>query len=118
MNYIESKSVGTYIEFNTHELLFLSESGQPYRGQLFIQYMNQGKVIDLISLKKYIEQLRQRTILLEDISSVILQDINSVIENSTVCVTVKTTARGGISSTIRAGKEYNMPESKPIVFGV
>lgn len=118
MNYKESKSVGTYIEFSTHELLFLSESGQPYRGQLFIQYMNQGKVIDLISLKKYIELLRQRTILLEDISSVILQDINSVIENNTVCVTVKTTARGGISSTIRAGKEYNMPESKPIVFGV
>lgn len=113
----ETTNNGSYVEFCTHELTFLGESGQPYRGMLFIQYVVEGKVLELVSLKKYIESLRSRTIMLEDVSANIYEDINKVLGNSSLCVTIKTTPRGGISSTVRYGKEYNLPEVKPIVFG-
>ncbi len=113
----EIKSSGSYIELSSPELLWLAESGQPYRGTLYIQFMSDGKTFDLISLKKYITSLRQKTIILEDIADTILEDMN-IMKNDSIGITVKTTARGGISSTIRAGKEYNQPESKPIVFGI
>lgn len=113
----EINSKGSYIEFCTHELTFLGESGQPYRGMLFIQYITDNKVIELISLKKYIESLRSRTLVLEEVSSVIHSDINNLLKNDTLSVSIKTTPRGGISSTIRHGADYKTPDIKPIVFG-
>lgn len=107
----------TYIEFSTHELTFLGMSGQPYRGTLFIQYISNGEVLDLISIKKYIESLKFEKIVLENISSTIHNKINTALKNDSLCVTCKTTARGGISSTVRYGAKHSDPELKPIVFG-
>lgn len=111
------KSKGSYIELSSPELLWLGESGQPYRGTLYVQFMTDGKSVDMLSYKRYITALRQETVLIEDIADKILNDLGAL-ENDSIGVTVKTTARGGISSTVRAGKEYSMPESKPLVFGI
>lgn len=111
-------SYGSYIELSSPELSWLGESGQPYRGTLYIQFMTEGKSLEMLSLKRYITSLRDKVVTLEDIASKILFDLNTNLSNNTLGITVKTTARGGISSTIRAGKEYSMPESKPIVFGI
>ena len=115
---IDVDNKGTFIEFCTHELTFLGMSGQPYRGTLYIQYITNNKVLDLLSLKKYIESLKMETIILEDIAKVVYDSINSVLECTELCVTANTTPRGGISSTIRYGYDkFNKPEMKPIVFG-
>jgi NADPH-dependent 7-cyano-7-deazaguanine reductase QueF len=105
----------SYIEFSSPELIWLGESGQPYRGTLYIQYTANQSAIDLISLKKYITSLRSRIILLEDIAETIY---NELAINDTFSITVKTTARGGISSTIHFGDFYESPQAKPLYFGI
>ena len=115
---IDVDNKGTFIEFCTHELTFLGMSGQPYRGTLFLQYTTNNKVLDLLSFKKYIESLKMKTIMLEDVAKVVYDSVNTVLECAELCVTVKTTPRGGISSTIRYGyNKFDKPEMKPIVFG-
>lgn len=113
----ETQSVGSFVEISSPELLWLAESGQPYRGTLYIQFISNGRTVDMLSLKRYITSLRQQKFLLEDIADVIYEKLSGL-ENLQLGVTVKTTARGGISSTIRAGVDFRDPESKPIVFGI
>ena len=112
-----SVTVGSYIELSSPELLWLGSSGQPYRGTLYIQYITNGKTVEMIDLKKYITSLRQETILLEDIAIHIYSDLVKCL-GTDLQVTVKTSPRGGISSTIRYGSNLGDVESKPIVFGV
>ena len=113
-----TQHAGTYIEFCTHELTFLGLSGQPYRGVLCLQYTTTDKIIELLSLKKYIESLRSKKIIIEDSAAVIHKDINDVLDNSSLCVTIRTTPRGGISSTVVFGEQsHRQVEIKPIVFG-
>lgn len=110
---------GCYIEQSTHELMFLGHSGQPYRGVLGVQYTTNNKAIEAISLKKYIETLRRETMLLENSAKIIHDNINTVLQSDTLCVTVRTTPRGGVSSTVKYGyTEFKDIEIKPIVFGV
>ena len=121
IEYKKSEAYGSTIQLSSPELMWLAESGQPYRGTLHIQYINKGLVIELISLKKYITRLRDHKIQLEEIAETIHTDLcKGKPELSVLRVTVTTTARGGISSTITAGEEkYMKPEEKkPIVFGV
>lgn len=109
---------GSYVELSTHELLFLGMSGQPYRGILGIQFITSKQSIDFIELKKYVESLRRVHIRLEDSAKKIHDDIDKFLKNSTLKITVKTTPRGGFSSTIIYGNEsHHAIEIKPIVFG-
>ena len=118
MKVVDTNNQGTYIEFCTHELTFLGQSGQPYRGMLFIQYISEGRVVDMLALKKYIESLKLKTLLLEDVAKAIHTDLNVDLNNQQLCVTVKTTPRGGLSTTTRFGYTgFTSPEIKPIVFG-
>ena len=117
MRIFNTNSTGTYIEVSSPELMWLGNSGQPYRGTLYIQYINNGSVTNLLDIKKYIGTLRGEVVLLEDIAFKIYNSIG--IDNA--IVTVKTTARGGISSTIKypVGNSMDVfPEQKPIVFGI
>ena len=109
---------GNYVEISTHELMFISNSGQPYRGVLGIQYITKSKAIEFISLKKYVESLRRTTCNLEDIAKLIYDNINEELDNNTLKVTVRTTPRGGFSTTVIHGDTSHAPiEIKPIVFG-
>jgi len=119
-NILKMKKINStsYIEFSSPELLFLGESGQPYRGTLYIQYYCMNETLDLISLKKYITSLRSKIIILEEVANIIYCDISKVMNSKDLCVTVKTSPRGGISSTIQHGNINIVPKAKPIFFGV
>jgi len=119
---IKAKQVqfDNYVEMASPELLWLGESGQPYRGTLYVQYNTTNKItVDMISFKKYITSLRSETVLLEDIASFIAKDLEETLDNDNIAVTVKSAARGGISSTITNGNtNFKDPQSKPLVFGL
>ena len=108
---------GTNIEYTSKELLFLAQSGQPYRGTLYLNFTSQGDTIDLLDFKKYITSLRSVTLNAEDIAYTIYTKIEDAINTNNLGVVVDLTARGGIQQRIRFG-EYFEPVVKGNVFQV
>lgn len=108
---------GTKIEYSSKELLFLASSGQPYRGSLYIQFTSQGETVDLISLKKYITSLRDKTFNAEDIAYEIYESIKAVIHVNDLGVVVDLTARGGLQQRLSFGEAFT-PVIKNNIFQV
>ncbi|CAA6821158.1 MAG: Unknown protein [uncultured Sulfurovum sp.] len=106
---------GTNIEYSSKELLFLAQSGQPYRGTIYINFSSKGETFNLLDLKKYITSLRSLTLNAEDIAHTIYQKIETSITTSSLGVVVDLTARGGIQQRISFG-EYFEPIIKENVF--
>ncbi len=105
------------IEYSSKELLFLAQSGQPYRGTLYIKFVSQGETFDLLDFKKYITSLRAVTLNSEDIAHVIYEQINANIITGDLGVVVDLTARGGIQQRISFGKSFQ-PVAKVNTFQV
>jgi len=99
---------GTTIQYLTPELLFLSQSGQPYRGVVYISFSTIGESFDLVDFKKYITSLRSKTLLAEDIAFEIYNTIDSSIESKNLGVVVDLTARGGIQQRISYGSSFEV----------
>jgi len=97
---------GTKIQYMSPELLFLSQSGQPYRGTLYINFVSKGETFNLIDLKKYITSLRSVTINSEDIAYEIYAKISSNIKVKTLGVIVDLSARGGIQQRLAYGEDF------------
>ena len=113
------KAKNSTIELFTPELLFLGESGQPYRGSVYIQIVISKKTLDLVSFKKYITSLRQKTMFVEESSKTIYKDLVKVLKHNKIKVTIDLTARGGIQSRIMYGDKIDLPNiKKPLVFQV
>ena len=106
---------GTSIEYMSPELLFLAQSGQPYRGTLYIKFVSRGESVDLVDLKKYITSLRQVTLNSEDIAYEIYNTIVTSISADELGVVVDLTARGGIQQRIAFGCAFE-PIKKQTVF--
>ncbi len=107
----------TKITFNSKELLFLAQSGQPYRGSLSVQFQSVGESFDLLDFKKYITSLRSQTFYAEDIAFEIFQTINQSIKSKNLGVIVDLTARGGIQQQLTFGFEFE-PSEKANIFQV
>ena len=108
---------GTKIEYSSKELLFLAQSGQPYRGTLYVKFRSLGETIELISFKKYITSLRNKTLNAEDIASEIYETIISVIDAEDLGIVVDLTARGGLQQRLSFGSEFT-PVSKNNIFQI
>lgn len=108
---------GTNIEYSSKELLFLAQSGQPYRGAVYINFASKGETFDLVDFKKYITSLRSVTLNAEDIAYTIYTKITNAISTHNLGVVVDLTARGGIQQRISFG-EYFEPVVKRNVFQV
>jgi len=108
---------GTKIEYSSKELLFLAKSGQPYRGSLYVKFTSLGETIDLISFKKYITSLRNKTLNAEDIAYAIYESIELVIQVNDLGVVVDLTARGGLQQRLNYGVEFS-PIIKNNIFQV
>ncbi len=108
---------GTTIEFMSPELLFLAQSGQPYRGTLYIKFISQGESINLLDLKKYITSLRAVTLNSEDIAYEIYNTIAGSMGADDLGVVVDLTARGGIQQRIAYGTGFE-PVRKQNIFQV
>ena len=104
----------TKITFSSKELLFLSHSGQPYRGSLYVQFQSLGESFDLLDFKKYITSLRAQTFYAEDIAHEIFTTIQKSIDSKNLGVIVELTARGGIQQQLSFGFEFDILSRKNI----
>lgn len=108
---------GSHIEYSSKELLFLAQSGQPYRGTVYVNFTSQGETIDLIDFKKYITSLRSVTLNAEDIAFTIYQKLNESFSSMNLGVIVDLTARGGIQQRIGFGEKFE-PIIKENIFQI
>ena len=107
----------TKIEYNSKELLFLAQSGQPYRGSLYVNFTSLGETIDLVAFKKYITSLRSVKLNAEDIAYEIYKTIKESIVVDDLGVVVDLSARGGLQQRLAYGKEFN-PIIKQNIFQI
>ena len=108
---------GTKIEYMSPELLFLAQSGQPYRGTLYVHFTSKGESFNLVDFKKYITSLRSVTLTAENIAYEIYQKIQTNVNVDALGVIVDLTARGGIQQRIRFGEDFT-PVKKQNIFQV
>lgn len=108
---------GSELEYSSRELLFLAQSGQPYRGSVFIKFTSRGESFDLRDFKKYLTSLRAKTFYAEDIAHEIFSVINSSITTEGLGVVVDLSARGGIQQRVRFGQAFT-PVEKANIFQV
>ncbi len=99
---------GTHIEYSSPELLFLADSGQPYRGSLHVDFLSVGETFDLIGFKKYITSLRAVTLNAEDIAYEIYTKIDTSIMSKNLGVVVDLSARGGIQQRLSFGTAFDV----------
>ena len=105
----------THIEYSSRELLFLAQSGQPYRGTVYIKFISKGETFDLLDLKKYITSLRSVTLNAEDIAYMFYEKIDNAISSNNLGIVVDLTARGGIQQRISFGEPF-VPMVKENIF--
>ncbi len=108
---------GTKIEYMSPELLFLAQSGQPYRGTLYVHFVSNGESFNLIDFKKYITSLRAVTLNAENIAYEIFNEISTNVNVDALGVIVDLTARGGIQQRIGFGVSFE-PVKKQNIFQV
>jgi len=105
---------GTRVEFSSNELLFLAQSGQPYRGSLYVKFESLGESFDTVSFKRYLTSLRCKTLNAEDIAYEIYTEINSSIDAKNLGVVVDLSARGGLQQRLSFGAEFIVTQKNNI----
>lgn len=108
---------GTVVEYSSNELLFLAQSGQPYRGVLYVKFRSVGESFDTLSFKRYITSLRAKKLMAEDIAYEIYSTIDAEIQTQELGVLVDLTARGGIKQRLSFGSSFE-PTHKANIFQV
>lgn len=98
----------------SHELLFLAQSGQPYRGTVYINFISIGETFDLLDFKKYLTSLRDKKLYAEDIACEIYETIAKSIQTQDLGVIVDLTARGGIQQRLCYGTKFDAVQKKNI----
>jgi len=108
---------GSDIQYWTPELLFLANSGQPYRGTLYINFTSVGEGFDMRDFKTYLTSLRSRHLNAEDIAYEIYTKIGDNVTTEALGVTVDLSARGGLQQRISYGTNFEVVV-KPTMFQV
>ncbi len=104
----------TNIQYLSHELLFLAQSGQPYRGTFYVNFTSCGETFNLVDFKKYITSLRDKKLNAEDIAYEIFTTIEQDIKTKDLGIVVDLTARGGIQQRISYGTAFNTVQKENI----
>jgi NADPH-dependent 7-cyano-7-deazaguanine reductase QueF len=104
----------TRVQYLSKELLFLAQSGQPYRGTLYVNFTSRGESFHLQDFKKYITSLRDKTFQAEDIAYEIYSVIEKSIQTKDLGVVVDLTARGGIQQRIAYGAAFDVVKKENI----
>ncbi len=104
----------TTIQYMSRELLFLAQSGQPYRGTLYINFTSLGETFDLRDFKKYLTSLRDKKFNAEDIAYEIYETIATSIQTKNLGIIVDLTARGGIQQRLCYGAEFHAVQKENI----
>lgn len=109
--------LSTRVELSSHELLFLGESGQPYRGSVFVAFESVGESFDTVDFKRYLTSLRSRTFYAEESAYEIYSFINAAIKTKDLGVIVELGARGGITQRLAFGCTFS-PQKKNNIFQI
>jgi len=105
---------GSRIEYLSKELLFLAQSGQPYRGTLYVNFTSSGESFHLPDFKKYITSLRSQKFYAEDIAFEIYKTITNAIHTESLGIVVDLSARGGIQQRIAYGTAFEVTQKENI----
>ena len=83
------------------------KTGLPDFGTIIIQYVPDEVCLELKALKYYMLEFRNKGIFYEAVTNAILDDLVAACSPRRMTVTGDFTARGGITTTVRA--EYQKP---------
>jgi len=78
------------------------KTGQPDHGELTFEYVPDQKMVELKSLKMYLQQYRNEGIFYENVTNVIFDDFIEVVQPKKAKLVARFTPRGGIRSNITA----------------
>jgi 7-cyano-7-deazaguanine reductase len=76
------------------------KTGQPDFGTLTFRYVPDGSIVELKSLKVYLQAFRNEGIFYENVTNRILDDLVAVLRPRRMTLVASFTPRGGISSRI------------------
>ena len=95
---------GYEVKIKSPEITFLGVKDQPDFADLFITIYPNGKVVELKSLKYYLQQFREKIISYERLINVVYDDLMAAYEPDRLRIVMVFNPRGGISSklTIRS----------------
>ena len=90
------------------------KTGQPDFGTIRIRYVPDKACVELKSLKFYLQDYRNRGIFYEHVTNVILDDLVAALTPRRMTVEGAFSARGGITTTVRASYEaqYRAPKKR------
>lgn len=77
------------------------KTGQPDFGTLVFRYVPDRSIVELKSLKFYLQRFRQEGIFYENVTNRILDDFIDMVQPRRVMIESRWNARGGITSVIR-----------------
>jgi len=98
------------------EVTFLGVPNQPDFAKIYLTMYPSRKVIELKSLKFYLNQFRNKVISYERLINVIYEDLMDVYNPARLRIVLKTNPRGGISSRLTIDSDWKSRGGKE-VFG-
>jgi len=98
---------GYEIKVKSPEVTFLGVKDQPDFAELYVTMYPNSKVIELKSLKIYLQQFRSKIISYERLINVIYDDLISVYEPDRLRLIMIFNPRGGISSKITIDSDWS-----------
>lgn len=99
---------GYEIKIKTSEITFLGVKDQPDFADLYISFYPKEKVIELKSLKYYLQQFRNKIISYERLINVIYDDLFETYEPDRMRIVMVFNPRGGISSRLTIDSDWKI----------
>lgn len=93
------------ISHNCPEVTFEGVKSQPDFGTLLVKFSPRTVVLELKSLKMYLQTFRKVVISYERFVTIVFDDLLKCLNPTDLYVRLQTKPRGGISSTIEIGRE-------------
>lgn len=99
---------GYEIKIKTSEVTFLGVKDQPDFADLYISFYPRDTVIELKSLKYYLQQFRDKIISYERLINVVYDDIVSTYSPDRLRIVMVFNPRGGISSKLTIDSDWKV----------
>lgn len=111
---LSSPSRGYEIKIKCPEVTFLGVPNQPDFATLFITMYPRHTVVELKSLKVYLQQFREKVISYERLLNVIYDDLKKVYKPARLRLVLILRPRGGISSRLTRDSDWSINGGKEI----
>ena len=105
---------GYEVKIECPEVTFLGVYNQPDFATLFMTMYPKNSIIELKSLKLYLQQFREKIISYERLLNVIYEDILETYKPNRLRLVMKLRPRGGISSKLTKDSDWSINGGKEI----